>query len=547
MPEKVNNFKKHESFLLRALVQLHILIQRGIELVFRWIAMFCGRVSWSGRFGLLLTVMAGIWWNYGWFGDKIFFVLAEISPEQQAALAANNYLTQLELFKIIAWGSGGLMLLGCGVVYWRSRWSYLYLKVAGALFGSCSLAWIFLQFNLTGALISLNREDYDKHLRNEYLFVALWILVGLLFIFALFAYLAALRPARNYFDPALTDDKLIKAVDAIKSGNGDVAMRNSSLWSVWYHFAILLVIPLIGRGCFYDAYDIPKGDGGSVVTQYVQMVEKPKKKRKKEYVFNPNSAIIFKVPDLNDDSRSEELDKITQNEYTAQAIPGFGPQTGKAGRPGWPNGMEDAKIRFIRLQYSGGDWDQDMGRDADYNMLLKLREYAGFNIADATESIKIADLKRWKSKKAPPFVYLTGSGSISLNRQEAKVLRSYLVDEGGMIFADNGGGSFDSGLNSMLKKVLPELEWVDIANDDIIFQHPFYFPNGAPPLWHHSGMRAKGMKFNGRWVVFYHQGDINDAWRTGGSGVTPEIQERAYKMGANVIAYAFTQYLSRHF
>ena len=56
MPEKVNNFKKHESFLLRALVQLHILIQRGIELVFRWIAMFCGRVSWSGRFGLLLVV-----------------------------------------------------------------------------------------------------------------------------------------------------------------------------------------------------------------------------------------------------------------------------------------------------------------------------------------------------------------------------------------------------------------------------------------------------------------------------------------------------------
>ncbi|MEG1979840.1 MAG: hypothetical protein RR060_03895 [Victivallaceae bacterium] len=63
MPDKVNNFKKHESFLLRALEQLHILIQRGIELAFRWSAAFCGRISWSGRFGLLFAVNAGIWWK----------------------------------------------------------------------------------------------------------------------------------------------------------------------------------------------------------------------------------------------------------------------------------------------------------------------------------------------------------------------------------------------------------------------------------------------------------------------------------------------------
>ena len=58
------------------------------------------------------------------------------------------------------------------------------------------------------------------------------------------------------------------------------------------------------------------------------------------------------------------------------------------------------------------------------------------------------------------------------------------------------------------------------ANDDIIYRQPFVFPNGAPRLWHHSGNRALGLKHNGRWVVFYHQGDIYDAWKTGHSGAS---------------------------
>jgi hypothetical protein len=56
-----------------------------------------------------------------------------------------------------------------------------------------------------------------------------------------------------------------------------------------------------------------------------------------------------------------------------------------------------------------------------------------------------------------------------------------------------------------------------------------------------------GIKHNSRWIVFYHQGDINDAWKAGGSGASEEIREQAFKMGINVINYAFTQYLSQHF
>jgi hypothetical protein len=72
---------------------------------------------------------------------------------------------------------------------------------------------------------------------------------------------------------------------------------------------------------------------------------------------------------------------------------------------------------------------------------------------------------------------------------------------------------------------------------------PYTFANGAPPLWHHGGMRALGIKHKGRWVVFYHPGDINDAWKTGHSGISPELARGAFQMGINIIYYAFTNYL----
>jgi hypothetical protein len=71
--------------------------------------------------------------------------------------------------------------------------------------------------------------------------------------------------------------------------------------------------------------------------------------------------------------------------------------------------------------------------------------------------------------------------------------------------------------------------------------------NVAPVLWHHSGMRALGIKHHGRWVVFYHQGDINDAWQEGGSGVEAGTRRAAFKMGINVVCYSFNQYMAIHY
>jgi len=83
-------------------------------------------------------------------------------------------------------------------------------------------------------------------------------------------------------------------------------------------------------------------------------------------------------------------------------------------------------------------------------------------------------------------------------------------------------------------------------HDDPIFRLPYVFANGAPPLWHHGGYRAKGIKHKGRWIVFYHPGDLNDAWKTGHSGAKPKVAESSMHMAVNVIYYAATQYLRQN-
>jgi hypothetical protein len=99
----------------------------------------------------------------------------------------------------------------------------------------------------------------------------------------------------------------------------------------------------------------------------------------------------------------------------------------------------------------------------------------------------------------------------------------------------------------MLSKVLPGKPLIDIPNDDPIYRQPYIFPDGAPPFWHHDGTRARGVRLGDRLAVFYHPGDINDAWKDGHSGASSQVAEQAYRIGINVMYYAFNAYYAKHF
>jgi len=345
---------------------------------------------------------------------------------------------------------------------------------------------------------------------------------------------------REPAEPLLGD----RIVENIRTHGQDPSYRKSLLASVCVHLAVI-VVPLVlnAFGCVRD-YLIPYGSGKPAVA-IVQRIKRRKKKKKKRLVLNPNSAIYFHVPDLDDSDVLREVEEMTQLTYVADpnavaAKMGAGGGT----KGGWPEGMGHEPVRFIRLEYNGENWDDGMDSQsrADLNFLQEFRRVTGFKVASRSESHPIRLLRKYTRGYAPPFVYMTGSGRISISSGDRDVLREYLLD-GGMLFADAGSRRWDREFRNFVRALFPDKRLVPIADDDPIFQMPYAFPNGAPPLWHHGGMKAMGVKHKGRWVVFYHPGDVNDAWKTGHSGLSPELAKGAFQLGVNIIYYAFTHYL----
>ena len=332
-------------------------------------------------------------------------------------------------------------------------------------------------------------------------------------------------------------------IASLKSGGDDPRWRSSLYWAISIFVAALFLPYLMFCWGWEEPYGLPAG-GGQAVQQQVVKVKKIHRKKQKKLTVNPYSPYILERMNIDDVKTLAELDDESRDTYEATVASGGGKGTGTGG---WPAGMADGKIRFIRLKYKGGDWDQDMGKGADYNLLLKFHAWTGMKIAKDTEFREIERLKFFPKKKAPPFVFLTGRGNINVSDKEVKVLRDYCLVEGGMLFIDNGGGHFDSSVRNLLRRVFPGRPLVDISNDDSIYQRPYVFPDGAPPFWHHAGYRAMGVRDEGRWVVFYHPGDINDAWKDDHSGASAEVADQAYKLGVNVLFYAFNQYYHRHY
>ncbi len=466
-------------------------------------------------------------------------------------------LTQIGFARIGLMVGWTMLILGAFMVFtalaacFRKRWTLWLLKISAAGFAACSL-WVYsLSIHVPVMLFNLTQgKDFVKETRNlcwiksTGLFLPIFVLAAM---FILNVVRGSVRAFYTEQDPDadqgrdLADD----ITENLLNHGDEPAFRFATYWSIFIHIFVILILPLlIPRGCRNLAYDMIKGSGVPAVQKV--KVKKIKKKPKEELVFNPNSAISYYRPDINDSKVLEEMEQETQDTYEVTSLQGkLGAGGGKKG--GWPHGAENAKFRFIRLQYSGGDWDQQMGKGADYNFLLEFNRLTGFKIAPQTEAVSINQLARFRRGKAPPFIYITGQGRIHASQREVRILREYLIEETGMLFADNGGGTFNHELRKLMRRVFPDKQWIDISNDDIIFKQPYEFPKGAPPLWHHSGFRAMGIKHNGRWVVFYHQGDINDAWQTGGSGASEALRSQAFKLGINIVYYAFCQYAAAHY
>ena len=327
-------------------------------------------------------------------------------------------------------------------------------------------------------------------------------------------------------------------------------------------------------GCV-TPYRVPKGSGspeteGKKAAKKIIIKKAVKKPKQRHVVVSPNSAISFNFPDLDDSKVAQEVEMESRDTYktdvnrifvegllTGEGTTG-GRGTGRRGigngkrkmgkgggdQGGWPDGMENSLVRFIRMKYDGSGWDDGMDAvsRADMNFLDYFRKLTEFKTATQSEAHGIALLAKYPKGYAPPFVYMTGDGDIRVSDREVRIMREYLMG-GGMLFADCGSPRWHGSFRSFIGRVFPGENLTKISDDDVIFQLPFPFVNGAPPIWHHGGYDALGIKYKGRWAVFYHPGDINDAWKTNHGGLAPKMAEGSMEMGVNIIYYSFSNYL----
>lgn len=140
-----------------------------------------------------------------------------------------------------------------------------------------------------------------------------------------------------------------------------------------------------------------------------------------------------------------------------------------------------------------------------------------------------------------PLLHMTGHGNVIFSSSDAENLRNYLLAGGFLHISDNYG--MDQFIRPEMKKVFPELEFIELPFSHPIYHQQFDFPNGLPKIHEHNEKSPQGfgLIYEGRLVCFYdYECDLGDGWEAAAvHNDSEEARNQALQMGANIIQYAF--------
>lgn len=198
--------------------------------------------------------------------------------------------------------------------------------------------------------------------------------------------------------------------------------------------------------------------------------------------------------------------------------------------------QQDTQIALLKYR-GGGDWYANP--TSLRNLVAFCNEQLGTNISTEVATIEPSDLAIINY----PFVHMTGHGNVIFDAQEAENMRNYLIGGGFLHIDDNYG--IDPYVRPQMKKVFPELDFVELPANHPIFNQRFNFPNGIPKIHEHDGKPAQafGLIYDGRLVCLYtYECDLGDGWEDPSvHNDSEETRLKALKMGANLIQFVFTQ------
>ncbi len=200
---------------------------------------------------------------------------------------------------------------------------------------------------------------------------------------------------------------------------------------------------------------------------------------------------------------------------------------------------QQAALKIGKMKYGGGgDWY--CNRTSLPNLIDYCNKNLRMNIAAEAEVVEPGSPELFSF----PFVHMTGHGNIVFTDAEARNLRKYLLSGGFLHIDDNYG--MDKFIRREMKKVFPELEFVELPFNHPIYHQKFDFANGLPKIHEHDGKPSQGFGLihEGRLVCYYsYECDLGNGWEDQSVHNDPEEKrEQAFKMGANLLTYAFTSY-----
>lgn len=196
-------------------------------------------------------------------------------------------------------------------------------------------------------------------------------------------------------------------------------------------------------------------------------------------------------------------------------------------------------LRIAKLKYNGGgDWYAN--KTALPNLIRFCQDKLGMPLAPEEDIVEVGSSELF----AYPFVHMTGHGNVVFSLQEAENLRNYLIAGGFLHIDDNYG--LDKFIRLEMKKVFPELEFVELPFSHEVYSIKYKFPDGLPKVHEHDGKPPQGfgLIYEGRLVCFYsYESDLGDGWEDQAVHNDPEeVRQAALQMGANLLLYAFSNY-----
>ena len=225
------------------------------------------------------------------------------------------------------------------------------------------------------------------------------------------------------------------------------------------------------------------------------------------------------------------------------------PQTETTG-----NAPYDGRVAFVRIRYAGGGfggfgrrgreapWAHDYPT-ADIHLMKIVNELTLLRPRlDGSNIFGLGDPELHNF----PIAYMSEPGFWSIEDEEVKALRAYLLKGGFIIFDDFRDYHWDN-LQQQMARVLPELHWVQLDATHQIFHSFFeiddlqYLTSYGAAMPTYYGLFEGNDQRKRLLAIANRDGDLGEYWEFSDTGYAPvDLSNEAYKFGVNYYIYGLT-------